>query len=236
MKVEQEGSLKEVFKSNGLSSWWFFVRVVFHQVSHLSGWSLIKLISHHVGLSSGWPLIQVFLIIFFIKLAFLHPDSLLTGCSLIRVVFHHGLPFLIGLVSRQGTLSSGWSLVGGFFIRLPFFIRWPFTRMISHQGFLPLYLSFYLFYFFTLQVNGKYVLKSGTDFRNCSKLTLLQNGIGWTVEIERIDLTSDYPEDPELKAVVGTMLGRFIFSYLIDDCYGWVVKGTNLVERTLSDM
>lgn len=61
-----------------------------------------------------------------------------------------------------------------------------------------------------MQVSGKYVLKSGTDFRNCSKLTFLQNGMGWTVDIERVDLTSDFPEDPELKDVVGKMLGMFL--------------------------
>ncbi|KAL8575905.1 hypothetical protein ACOMHN_027303 [Nucella lapillus] len=56
------------------------------------------------------------------------------------------------------------------------------------------------------QVNGKYVLKSGTDFRNCSKLTLTPDGAGWFVDIERVDLTSDFPEDPDMKLVVKKMM------------------------------
>ncbi|PVD21258.1 hypothetical protein C0Q70_19429 [Pomacea canaliculata] len=58
------------------------------------------------------------------------------------------------------------------------------------------------------QVNGRYVLKSGTDFRNLSKLTLMQNCSGWDVSIERVDLTSDYPEDAEMKELVNKMLSK----------------------------
>ncbi|XP_076449119.1 mannosylglucosyl-3-phosphoglycerate phosphatase-like [Babylonia areolata] len=56
------------------------------------------------------------------------------------------------------------------------------------------------------QVNGRYVLKSGTDFRNCSKLTLTRDDTGWFIDIQRVDLTSDFPEDPDVKLVVQKML------------------------------
>ena len=105
------------------------------------------------------------------------------------------------MVFHQGGLSSGWSLIEVFF----------------HQRF------YYTSCFFpAVQVNGKYVLKSGTDFRNCSKLTFLRNGVGWTVDIERVDLTSDFPEDPELKDVVGKMLGVFLCRFKIkSSCLMW---------------
>ncbi|KAK7498038.1 hypothetical protein BaRGS_00010626 [Batillaria attramentaria] len=56
------------------------------------------------------------------------------------------------------------------------------------------------------EVNGKYVLKSGTDFRNLSKLTLVKNGHGWSVDVERVDLTSDFPQDPDMEEIVHQML------------------------------
>ena len=131
--------------------------------------------------------------------------GLSAGWSFIRVVPHQGGPSsgwsFFRVVFHQGGLSSGWSLIGVFF----------------HQRF------YYTSCFFpAVQVNGKYVLKSGTDFRNCSKLTFLRNGVGWTVDIERVDLTSDFPEDPELKAVVGKMLGVFLCRFKIkSSCLMW---------------
>ena len=53
-------------------------------------------------LKEGWPIT--------IK-AVPHEGSLLSGWSLIRVVFHEG--GLIRAVSHQGSLSSGWSYHGG---------------------------------------------------------------------------------------------------------------------------
>lgn len=54
------------------------------------------------------------------------------------------------------------------------------------------------------QINGKYVIKSGTDFRQFSKITInfdkaaSQNGSP-EVTIEEINVTSQIQEEPKLK-------------------------------------
>ena len=57
-------------------------------------------------------------------------------------------------------------------------------------------------YFQTLfpQVNGKYILKSGTDFRQFSKVTLDFSRPQLQVQIEAVDVTSAYSPDPALAA------------------------------------
>ncbi|KAK5648260.1 hypothetical protein RI129_003152 [Pyrocoelia pectoralis] len=49
-------------------------------------------------------------------------------------------------------------------------------------------------------VNGKHVIKSGTDFRQFSKITIsfINNGAP-DVSVEEINVTSAFPEDPKLK-------------------------------------
>lgn len=49
------------------------------------------------------------------------------------------------------------------------------------------------------QVNGKYLIKSGTDFRNFSQITLTFNHSNVDVTVKEISVTSDFLEDPELK-------------------------------------
>ena len=53
---------------------------------------------------------------------------------------------------------------------------------------------------FPRQVNGKYILKSGTDFRQFSKVTLDFSGPQLQVEIEAVEVTSAYSPDPALAA------------------------------------
>lgn len=51
-------------------------------------------------------------------------------------------------------------------------------------------------------INGKYVIKSGTDFRQLSKITINFDKSGNTspeVAIEEVNVTSQFPEDPKLK-------------------------------------
>lgn len=59
----------------------------------------------------------------------------------------------------------------------------------------------------TLQVNNTNIVKSGTDFRNLSKITLKKNGLQLHVDIEKVDITSDIAEDPETLEVVKHMQG-----------------------------
>ncbi|CAL1300324.1 unnamed protein product [Larinioides sclopetarius] len=49
------------------------------------------------------------------------------------------------------------------------------------------------------KVNGKYIIKSGTDFREFSKITLDFNLNPVQIDIEKIEITSKFAEDEELK-------------------------------------
>lgn len=58
---------------------------------------------------------------------------------------------------------------------------------------------------FALQINGTNVIKSGTDFRQFSKITIdkLRDASGKIqVDVEQIDVTSEYKEDEELKEIL----------------------------------
>ena len=57
------------------------------------------------------------------------------------------------------------------------------------------------------QVNGKYVIKSGTDFRNLSKLVMTKSGDNVDVTVECVDLDSSIPEDEDLKKEVIKITG-----------------------------
>jgi len=53
-----------------------------------------------------------------------------------------------------------------------------------------------------LQVNGKYIIKSGTDFRHFSKIILNFDKASVDVSVEQIAVTSAFPEDPSLKQLL----------------------------------
>ncbi|GFG38259.1 hypothetical protein Cfor_01900 [Coptotermes formosanus] len=52
------------------------------------------------------------------------------------------------------------------------------------------------------QVNGKYIIKSGTDFRHFSKIILNFDKASVDVNVEQIAVTSAFPEDPSLKQLL----------------------------------
>ncbi|KAL3859708.1 hypothetical protein ACJMK2_009913 [Sinanodonta woodiana] len=57
-------------------------------------------------------------------------------------------------------------------------------------------------------VNGKYIIKSGTDFRNLSKITITLNHSGMmVVDVQRVDLDSSIEEDPDVKESVNHIRG-----------------------------
>ena len=51
------------------------------------------------------------------------------------------------------------------------------------------------------------MLKSGTDFRNMSKISVKLNGKKPAFNIERIDFDSSFPEDETMKAEIEKMTG-----------------------------
>lgn len=58
-------------------------------------------------------------------------------------------------------------------------------------------------------VNGKTIVKSGTDFRNFThiEITLSSAPTAATVRTTRYDVTSKYEEDPAMKAIVDNYKG-----------------------------
>ena len=102
-----------------------------------------------------------------------------------------GLSHLHGAVDQTDTLGSFRSRQNG---RL---------RTRIQQG-----LAYYFPYTY-LQINGTYILKSGTDFRQFSLLTLdfSQNPV--EVEIEEVNVTSEFEPDNELNTLLEKYTGKW---------------------------
>lgn len=65
-------------------------------------------------------------------------------------------------------------------------------------------------YDFCLQVNGKYVVKSGTDFHNFSKIYItFENGPNVEVSINEIKVDSSYDEDEQLSEELEKYTGLY---------------------------
>ena len=64
-------------------------------------------------------------------------------------------------------------------------------------------------YFDNSKVNDTNIVKSGTDFRNLSKITIKKTGAQLHVDIEKVDVTSDIGEDSETLEVVRHLQGMF---------------------------
>ena len=62
-----------------------------------------------------------------------------------------------------------------------------------------------------LQVNGKIILKSGTDFREFSALTLTQQSKGVDVDIKKVVVDSTFEPDAELKEALSEYEGKFTY-------------------------
>ena len=65
-----------------------------------------------------------------------------------------------------------------------------------------------LIFSIVFQVNGTYVLKSGTDFRQFSKVTLDFRENPVNVDIEAVDVTKCYEPDVELETVLEKYTGK----------------------------
>ncbi|XP_029639791.1 5'-nucleotidase isoform X1 [Octopus sinensis] len=89
-------------------------------------------------------------------------------------------------------------------------MRWPNDERLAEEAeHIDLILGGHDHDYGLKEVNGRYILKSGTDFRNLSKITLkwpTPEPSSVIVDIERIDLDSSYPEDEDTKEVVNDYL------------------------------
>lgn len=66
-------------------------------------------------------------------------------------------------------------------------------------------------YFSFFQVNDTNIVKSGTDFRNLSKITIKRKEAQLHVDIEKVDVTSEFDEDPETVEIVKHLQGTLYF-------------------------
>lgn len=68
-----------------------------------------------------------------------------------------------------------------------------------------------------LKVDGRYVIKSGSDFQNASVVTLNISDSNKlvSVKIEELTLDSTVPEDPDMKMIVDKYLGMLSSVYII---------------------
>ena len=73
------------------------------------------------------------------------------------------------------------------------------------------------------KVDDRFIVKSGTDFRQFSRITLTMTNDKPIIELQFIDVTSDFEEDTQLKAV----LERFTSNCLLFVCF--VLTCTSLI-------
>ena len=63
------------------------------------------------------------------------------------------------------------------------------------------------------QINGVQVVKSGTDFREFSCITVsFTSDNKFCLDVQRIEITSDIPEDPTVKLTVDKFVGELFYS------------------------
>ena len=75
-----------------------------------------------------------------------------------------------------------------------------------------------LSYFFS-KINGVQVIKSGTDFRELSCITVSFNDDNtFGLDVQRIEITSDIQEDPEVKLTVDKFVGQLEMILLLHRC------------------
>ena len=84
-----------------------------------------------------------------------------------------------------------------------------FLKIAEEISTAPLNISFNLFY--VVKVNGIYIVKSGTDFREFSEITLSFTDDHVDVSIDRVEVNCSTAEDPVIKDLVGKFQRKFVF-------------------------
>jgi len=87
-------------------------------------------------------------------------------------------------------------------------MRWPNdTRLAEMVDEIDIILGGHDHDYTVKQINGTWVIKSGTDFRNLSQITLQFSGDSVNVTVEKVDITSDLEPDPEMQSIVDEYRG-----------------------------
>ena len=73
--------------------------------------------------------------------------------------------------------------------------------------------------YFQSKINGVQVIKSGTDFRELSCITVSFNDDNtFGLDVQRIEITSDIQEDPEVKLTVDKFVGELEMIFWLLHC------------------
>jgi len=103
-------------------------------------------------------------------------------------------------------------------------MRWPNDTLLAEKvEEIDMILGGHDHDFYARRINGKLVVKSGTDFRNFALVKLVFNSDGTvTNDAEERSVTSSIPEDPEIKAIVDE------FSHILGDKLDTVLGTINV--------
>jgi len=84
-----------------------------------------------------------------------------------------------------------------------------------------------------LQVNGKYIVKSGTDFRSFGKIILTFDECSkFSVDVEKMDVVSAIEEDSSMKNIVCRYMGTLqTFPVLIQSLWRLFVQLVKIFFR-----
>lgn len=98
-------------------------------------------------------------------------------------------------------------------------MRWPNDLMLAEKvDEIDLVLGGHDHDYGIQEVNGTTVLKSGSDFRNLSQLTLKFCDSKVEIDIKEMTIDSTIREDEEMKKVVQQYVGKFFFFLVRNIC------------------
>lgn len=84
------------------------------------------------------------------------------------------------------------------------------TRLAELSSGIDLILGGHDHHYEVKDVNGVKIIKSGSDFRELSKINInFSDDNNFDIEVEKIEITSDVPEHPELKTIVDQYMGKY---------------------------
>jgi 5'-nucleotidase len=83
------------------------------------------------------------------------------------------------------------------------------TRLAELSSGIDLILGGHDHHYEVKEVNGIKIVKSGSDFRELSKITInFSDDNNFDIDVEKIEITGEVPEDPEVKAIVDGYMGK----------------------------
>ena len=81
-------------------------------------------------------------------------------------------------------------------------------------------------------MNDKYVIKSGTDFRNLSNITVTKNETGFHIDVKQVDLDSNVPEDSDVRKAVDKHVCKYHISSVIRQIFSFSKQSK--ISRSIS--